>query len=53
MDYLGACNDLSTLGDAIVGSGYASHDRAHLGYKEELPLALKEAHRVLVPAANA
>ncbi len=49
VDYLGTCTNLSALGDATFDTIYASHVYEHLGYREELPLALQEAHRVLVP----
>ena len=52
VDYLGSCTDLSALGNASVDTIYASHVYEHLGYKEELPRALKEAHRILVPGGK-
>ena len=52
VDYLGTCTNLSALGDTTVDTIYASHVYEHLGYTEELPLALKEAQRVLVPGGK-
>ncbi len=52
VDYVGTCTDLSAFGDRSVAEIYASHVLEHLSYTEELPRALKEFHRVLVPGAR-
>jgi len=49
VDFVGNCRDLTQFADNTVTEIYASHVYEHLGYKNELPQALKEAHRVLVP----
>ncbi|MCE9556680.1 MAG: methyltransferase domain-containing protein [Planctomycetes bacterium] len=49
VDYIGTCSDLSRFADGSVAEIYASHVYEHLGYQEELPTALREAHRVLKP----
>lgn len=52
VDYVGTCTDLSAFGDQSVAEIYASHVLEHLSYTAELPQALKEFHRVLVPGAR-
>jgi predicted SAM-dependent methyltransferase len=49
VDFVGHCADLSRFADASVLEIYASHVIEHLGYHKELPSALREFHRVLVP----
>jgi len=49
VDVVGPCTDLGRFADGSVDEIYASHVYEHLGYHDELPRALAEAHRVLVP----
>ena len=49
VDFVGHCADLSRFADGSVLEIYASHVIEHLGYHKELPAALREFHRVLVP----
>lgn len=49
VDFLGDCTSLGQFADASVAEVYASHVFEHLGFREELPQALREVHRVLVP----
>ncbi len=49
VDLVGECTDLSHFPDASVDEIYASHVYEHLPYHFDLPRALREAHRVLVP----
>ena len=49
VDFVGNCVDLSQFADNTVKEIYASHVYEHLGYNNELPQALREAHRVLEP----
>ncbi len=49
VDVLGSVTDLSMFADNSVEEAYASHVYEHLGYQKELPTALREVHRVLVP----
>ena len=49
VDFVGNCVDLSQFADNTVKEVYASHVYEHLGYNNELPQALREAHRVLEP----
>jgi predicted SAM-dependent methyltransferase len=49
VDYVGDCGNLSAFGDDTILEIYASHVLEHLGYAQELPLALREFHRALVP----
>jgi len=51
VDIVGTCTDLSMLPDASVEEVYASHVLEHLGYRDELPKALAEIHRVLQPGS--
>ncbi len=53
VDFVGHCADLSAFGDNSVAGIYASHVIEHLSYKHELPLALNEFNRVLVPGGSA
>lgn len=50
VDFVGLAHDLSQFADASVSEIYASHVYEHLDYKDELPKALSEAHRVLKPS---
>ena len=52
VDYLGTCTDLTAIEGSSVEEIYASHVYEHLGYLDELPQALKEAYRVLVPGGK-
>ena len=47
-DYVRSCTDLSPFASGSVAEIYASHVLEHLGYRHELPLALREFERVLV-----
>ena len=49
VDFVGDCTNLTQLPDGVVSEIYASHVYEHLGYADELPRALKEAWRVLLP----
>jgi predicted SAM-dependent methyltransferase len=49
VDFVGDCVDLSQFTDQSVDEIYASHVYEHLGYKEDLPMALREVMRVLKP----
>jgi predicted SAM-dependent methyltransferase len=51
-DYVRSCTDLSPFDDRTVAEIYASHVLEHLGYKRDLPAALHEFHRVLVPGGT-
>lgn len=48
-DYLGSAADLSAFADESVEEIYGSHIYEHLDYRDELPMALNEAYRVLKP----
>lgn len=52
VDYVGNCVDLSAFADATIDEIYASHVYEHLGFRDELPRALSEAHRVLKPGGT-
>jgi predicted SAM-dependent methyltransferase len=52
VDYVGNCTDLSIFADNSVSEIYASHILEHLGYDNDLPLALRELYRVLTPRAT-
>jgi predicted SAM-dependent methyltransferase len=47
VDFVGTCCDLSRFPSGSIGEVYASHVLEHLGYREELPAALREIHRAL------
>ncbi len=49
VDYVGHCGDLTTFRDHSISEIYASHVLEHLGFVAELPRALREFHRTLVP----
>lgn len=49
VDVVAPATDLGRLADGSVDEIYASHVYEHLGYRDELPRALAEAHRVLIP----
>ena len=46
------CTDLSMFPDGSAAEVYASHVYEHLGYQDELPRALNEAARVLMPGGT-
>jgi predicted SAM-dependent methyltransferase len=48
-DYVRSCTDLSLFASGSVAEIYASHVLEHLGYRRDLPAALREFHRVLAP----
>ncbi len=52
VDFVGDCADLRQFADASVTEIYASHVLEHLGFKHEMPAALTEFHRVLVPGGG-
>jgi predicted SAM-dependent methyltransferase len=52
VDFVGNCTDLAQFADGSAQELYASHVLEHLGYKEQLPRALAEFHRVLPPVAG-
>ncbi len=52
VDYLCHCTDLSAFANDSVQEIYASHVLEHLGYQAELPGALSEFARVLVPGGR-
>ena len=52
VDFVGDCSDLRQFADASVTEIYASHVLEHLGFKQEMPAALNEFHRVLVPGGG-
>lgn len=52
VDVVGNCMDLSMFPDGSAVEIYASHVYEHLGYQKELPTALEEAHRVLMPGGR-
>jgi predicted SAM-dependent methyltransferase len=52
VDVRSNCMDLSVFPDGSVVEIYASHVYEHLGYQEELPKALAEAKRVLMPGGR-
>lgn len=49
VDHLGNAMDLSRFPDETFTEVYASHVLEHFDYREELPAALQEWHRVLRP----
>lgn len=49
VDVVGNVTDLSMFANNTVEEAYASHVYEHLGYQKELPTALREVHRVLIP----
>jgi predicted SAM-dependent methyltransferase len=49
VDFVGDCVELSQFADGSVDEIYASHVYEHLGYKVDLPRAMREAQRVLKP----
>jgi predicted SAM-dependent methyltransferase len=48
-DFVGNCVSLTQFTEGSVAQIYASHVYEHLSHRNELPAALKEAHRVLMP----
>ncbi len=52
VDIVGDCADLSAFADGTVAEIYASHVYEHLGFRQELPKALREAYRVLAPGGE-
>ena len=53
VDYVGNCTDLGHFADGSMHEMYASHVLEHLGYKEQLPRAISEFHRVLASGGKA
>jgi predicted SAM-dependent methyltransferase len=49
VDFIGSCVCLDQFAEGSIAQIYASHVYEHLGHREELPAALKEAYRVLTP----
>ncbi|HRH82576.1 MAG TPA: methyltransferase domain-containing protein [Thiobacillaceae bacterium] len=49
VDYVGDCTSLAQFADGSVAEVYASHVYEHLGFRGELPQALREVWRVLEP----
>ena len=49
VDYVGSCTSLEQFADNSIDEVYASHVLEHLGFREELPKALREIWRVLKP----
>lgn len=52
VDFVGHCSNLSAFDDDSILEIYASHVIEHLGYVKQLPLALREFHRVLAPGGT-
>ena len=52
VDVQSSVTDLSMFPDGSAVEIYASHVYEHLGYNDELPRALNEAHRVLMPGGR-
>jgi predicted SAM-dependent methyltransferase len=52
VDFIGQAYDLRQFADNSVTEIYASHVYEHLDYVRELPIALAEARRVLVPGGR-
>ncbi|MBM3573457.1 MAG: methyltransferase domain-containing protein [Alphaproteobacteria bacterium] len=49
VDFVGTCTDLGQFTSDSAEEIYASHVLEHLGFRDELPRALKEIYRVLRP----
>lgn len=49
VDYIGSCIRMDQFADGSVDEVYASHVMEHLGFRVELPTALREVWRVLRP----
>ncbi len=52
IDVVGDCIDLGGFATGSVDEIYASHVLEHLGFRDELPRALVEWHRVLAPGGR-
>ena len=52
VDYVGSCTSLASFDDNSVIEIYASHVLEHLGYMRDLPAALDEFFRVLIPGGT-
>jgi predicted SAM-dependent methyltransferase len=49
VDFVGNCTSLRQFGDDTADEVYASHVLEHLGFRDDLPAALREIRRVLKP----
>jgi predicted SAM-dependent methyltransferase len=52
VDYVGSCTSLQQFADNTIDEVYASHVLEHLGFRDELPKALREIWRVLKPGGT-
>lgn len=52
VDIVADCRDLGAFADAAVKEIYISHTLEHLGYRQELPVALAGMYRVLRPGGR-
>lgn len=52
VDHVGSCVSLPWYATGTVDEVYASHVLEHLGYRTELPRALREVHRILKPGGR-
>lgn len=49
VDFVGDCCNLSQFADKSVSAVYASHVLEHVSHRDELPKAISEIRRVLIP----
>ena len=52
VDYVGDCTDMGQFADASVDELYAAQALEPLAYRDRMPAALKEFHRVLKPGGT-